>query len=187
MIAAKLQKLSGREKACFILAVVFILAYVGDQLVVSRVLSHFKNLSLETEKQKIYLEYNLDVLQHEVEVAAEYEKVKDRFGEVSASSKPTEALTGQIHELARQTGLTIVSCEQREPRRGEFCYEFSVELKQFKAETDQLLKFLYELRAAPGMLRVVKLSLAPASSVAGAQSKGVQGSMIVTKKMIPVR
>lgn len=181
MIAAKLQKLSGREKTSLIVALVFIFAAAIDQLVVSPVLAHFKELARDTDKQKVYLEYNLQVLQHEKDVSAEYQKVKDRFGEVTSPSKAIDEMKGQIHELARQTGVTVISSEHREPRRGEFCDEYGVELKQFKAGMSELLSFLYSLRAAPGMLRVVKLSLGPA----GAQAKGIQGSMIITKKMIP--
>jgi len=182
IIAEKLEKLSGREKACLVVAVVFILATGIGRFVASPVLAHFKELALDTEKQEAYLTYNMRVLQHEAEVASEYESLKGRFGEVSLPGKAKDELKGQIHELARQTGVTVISSEHREPQSGEFCDEYSVELKQFKAENDQLLAFLYALRDSPGMLRVTKLSLSPA----GAQVKGIAGSMIVTKMMIPV-
>ncbi len=181
MITAKLDKLSGREQALIAAAALSVLGYLMDLFVVGRVAGALKTVSQEIEQADLRLDVNKRVLLMERDAKDEFEKEKGKFTVAGAAARASEETRGQIHDLAVRTGVVVVSSEQREPVKGEFADEYAVEIKQFKADIDKLIDFLYELQAAPGMLRVVRLTVSPPPRGEG----GLEGAMLITKRMVP--
>ena len=173
-------KLSAREKAGFLVAGLFMLALVMDWAIVQPVLGKLKILNLKINMESIRLEYNLRIKDMEPDVEREYGEIS---GLINASISPDETineLKGEIDELARMNGIELGSIDHREPQKVPFCEkiceEYTVEIGRFEAKQSNLIKFLNNLKNKPGLLRVVKLSIAPSKS-----ADSVTGSMLITK------
>ena len=115
----------------------------------------------------------------EAETAREYEQVRQRVGVAASPAEATAEFKGAIDALARQTGISILKMDHRKPVEMAAVEEFCVDIGNFEGDIKNAVRFLQETRQAPGLLRVVKLSLVP-----GGSKDMVKGALSVTKLML---
>ena len=59
--------------------------------------------------------------------------------------------------------------------------EYIVEIGSFQAKMTDLVRFLHEIRMAPGLMSISKLTVTPEKDKRGS----VRGSVVITKIMLP--
>ena len=178
MILARLAKLNRREKIGLAVALVCVMGWLVDLVVVHAVASGFRRLDGEIAQAKQDLLSNLRVLREEKQVAADYESVRDSLGVMSTPNEDTDVFKGELEELARKTGLLLKSIDHKPPLTATSHAEYPVEIGNFEGSSAALLDFLGGLRALPGLVNVVRITLGP-----GTEQGTVKGSMLVTKAL----
>jgi len=179
LIFDKLAKLGPREKAGAAIALFCILAVLMDRLVVQAILRSYRRLDAAIVQEQKDLDYVNRVLQYEGRIMAEYEKAGSMVGEGGPAADVMDAMREAVDEVARKTGVQLLSTEQREPRSTPFFEEHVVE-SRFEAGMNDLLSFLHALRGSSAMLRVRQLILTP-DKTGGL----VKGSIVISKVVVP--
>ena len=161
MISDKLDRLSYRERVFLALALVFVICVAADRLAVQFIVDQFKSQEEQTEKQRSALKRNLRIAAGERLVADDYARIRSRLGQPASRAAAMDDLKGKIDEMARESGIVIVSMKDRDPRSTDAYEEYAIEIGRFESGTKELLAFLHRVRTFPGMMRVSKLAVAP--------------------------
>ena len=176
MILAKLNELRTREKILLVVGLVVVLGLVVDQFVVKAVMRYLDELDRDIRIVQEDLLYNLRVLNSREQVEPEYRNVRGLLVDRAPDAEQIDRMKGEIDEIARRTGLVIVSMEHRQPRVEPYCKEYVLDIGSFEGSMPAVLSFLDAVRNASGLTRVEDLNLAPAREL-----DEVNGSMTVTK------
>lgn len=176
MMMERLGRLGPRERAFLTVGSLIILALLADRFVARPVLRTFAGLRADAEQQAMLYRYNRDVLAGEESVRAAYAAAGRVLGRSGTRSEAIDSLKGQIDDLAAKCGIVVHSTDHREPE-GEGPYDqYDIDIKRFTADMRGLLTFLYEIQAAPGMLRVERMTLQPRR-----EEGRLEGSMLISK------
>jgi hypothetical protein len=179
MILEKLERLSHREKTGLSVALGLLFLAAADNFAARPIVRTLRSLDGQIEMARNNLAYNLGALRWEDETNRQYERV---HGLLTAADSPAEAIAdmkGQIDALARKNGLTIQKMDHREPKAADGYDEYVVQIGSFESDVRSAIRFMQDIWQAPGMPRIVKLSLVP-----GAGRDAVKGSMSITKVML---
>ena len=170
----------GRRIGAGVLAAVLlvaVLAVVGS-FAVRPIVSTIEALHTRIEAETRELAHSREELRQEGDLAREYEQTRQRVGVAASPAEAIAEFKGQIDALARQTGVAILKMDHRDPVDTDVTRELYVNVGTFEADFNNAIRFLDQIWQAPGVLRVVKLSLSP-----GGGRNMVKGSMLVTKLM----
>jgi len=178
MIFDKLDKLAFRERAFLVIAIVALLAVLGDRLVVQAFVDELRVVDVQYAAQQEELQYSRIVMEREQDVTAAYREVADLLDQSTAPAVDIDKMKGEIDDLARQSGLVLVSMKHREPRTERHYDVYAVDIGGFEGDMDNLLRFLNAVQHSekPGLLRVVNLTV-----TAGREEGTIRGSMTITK------
>jgi len=178
MIFDKLEKLGIRERAALVVAVVALLAVLGDRLVVQAFDDALEAVHTRHETQRKRLNYSRVVMERDEDVSAAYREVADLVDEGTAPAVDIDKMKGEIDDLARKSGLVLVSMKHREPRSERHYDVYAVDIGGFEGTMNNLLRFLNAVQRndAPGLLRVDNLSVTD-----GREEGTIRGSMTITK------
>ena len=180
MIGAKLlSKMGSREKMALGFAVIMLTAWMIDALVVSSFVRRFDRMDADVAVLEHKLEGDLTTLGMRDAVLADYAAIQGLLGKTKASQEAMTALQDEIDEMSRRNDLTVGSYRNKAPTTAGVYEEYRIQIDKLDGRMTDLLKFLYELRMSPGMLRVSRLDLSP-----GDARGDVTGSMVITKVMI---
>lgn len=181
MILSRLQRLGRREKIILVLAIVALVLWLLDFLVVRPLWGHIEALDDEIRGAQLTLDYHERALQRREKLDREYASVRDTIGETTTRAQDIERLTAQVDALARSTGVNIPSMGGISPPGDDDdpYTEYVVEVRSLECDLDSFLTFLYECPRQPGLLRVQTLSVAP-----NEDSGLLEGSIRVTKVML---
>jgi len=177
---AKLEKLSFREKAGLFASLAFLFVAAVDNFVARPILRTLHDLDERILRERTQVEVNRGSLRWEKETAQLFDRIRDQLGSAASPAEAIAAMKGQIDTLARQDGIAIQKLDHREPRPHPGWEEYTVDIGSFEADVRNVLRFLQDIWQAPGMLRVVRLSLAP-----GAGQDMAKGSMSITEIVPP--
>ena len=179
MIAERLQKLGARERQALMIAGLVLLLPALGFLVVSPVIDTAARLDGQMTLEKELIKYNRSVAMQDALVSEEYAEVAGVLQKGVAPAQAIDALKAAIDDLATGTGLMISSIEQREHQRTPIFDTHYVEIGGFEANVSDLVDFLHQLRALPGLPRVTHLALENVED-----AKRVRGSMRITKVIL---
>jgi hypothetical protein len=179
MIFAKLGKLGWREQAGLLIAVVCILGILLNAFVVRPTMRSLGELQTRVLAAKDVVETDLRILARESEIVPAHALVGDMVHVAESESAAINRMKSSVDELRRQYGLVFKSIDHRPPAEGAFVDEYFVDVGQFEATMDSLLRFLDGLNKAEGLFRVGMLRLRP-----GEKGRLVKGSMLITKAML---
>lgn len=180
MIFSKLEKLGLREKAFLVIGVLMLLVFLADRLVIQSVADRLAELKAATETEQKSLAYSETVIECEQDVEEIFQAVSGTLGEVTTQAADIDVMVGEIDDLARQSGLVLVSKKPREPRKEPHYDEYILDIGGFEGNMQSLLRFLNTVQRSPtpGLLRVVHLSVST-----GREENSIKGAMTVTKVM----
>ena len=131
MIFDKLEKLGIRERAALVVAVVALLAVLGDRLVVQAFDDALEAVHTRHETQRKRLNYSRVVMERDEDVSAAYREVADLVDEGTAPAVDIDKMKGEIDDLARKSGLVLVSMKHREPRSERHYDVYAVDIGGF--------------------------------------------------------
>jgi hypothetical protein len=179
MNLGKLDRLSGREKAALFVALLLVFAAATDNFAVRRIVNTLRGLDEQTDAARKTLAYRFEELRWEAAVAQRYAQIREQLGVAPSSAQAIADMKGQIDTLARQDAVSIQKMDHREPKPGEGFEEFTVDVGAFESDVKSMLRFIQDVRQAPGLMRIVSLDIKP-----GAGKDLVKGSMSISKLML---
>ncbi len=179
----RLARLGAGEKLGVACAVVFVMAMIGDGLVVRPIMAYSGRLDEVLQNENGRLAYNQRVLETRGAVTAAYRNASGTLNRATVADEDLGNVKREINELARQAGLSILSTRDREPEApgtSGGCILYTVEISKYNGTMRALLTFADRVQRTPGMLRVTRLQVAPESG-----TERIAGSMTLTKLMLP--
>ena len=179
MMLSFLSRLGASERFLLGVAGIVGLVLLADWLVATPMIARTRALEAELEQALGKLEYNRRVLQRQASVSAAHEQVGDLIGRAS-TDEAASIVTAEVDELAIRMGVELNRREAREPTRLSYCEEHIVDVGEFTAALPNLVSFLHALHETPGMLRVIRLKVAPEKGTGR-----LKGGMVVTKVVAP--
>ena len=180
MALLKLDKLGARERVGLGLALVCMLVLLVDRLVVGMVAGRIQAVAAQAAAESKELDYNRGVLKTQGPIAAEYARIEALLANELSDAEAIDKIKGQVDDLARASGVELISMEHRAPLPAEGYTEYVIEIRKFEAPMDHLLDFLHDVWQTPDMMRLRKLTIAP-----GADDTTVEGSAIISTILIP--
>ncbi|MDP6631388.1 MAG: hypothetical protein QGH42_02815 [Kiritimatiellia bacterium] len=180
MAFLKLDRLGARERWGLGVALVFVLVLMVDRLVVGMVADRVSAVEAQTASDSKELDYNRGVLRSKGPTEAEYVRIEGMLASEMSDSEAIDVIKGEIDDLARETGVDLVSMEHRSPEPSAGYTEYVIEIRKLEASMEGLLSFLHRIWEAPGMMRVRKVMIGP-----GAEDGRVEGTVVVSKILIP--
>ena len=181
MILDKISKLAPREKGFLAVGALCIAIFLLDRLVVRSVVKNFKQLDMDIEKAAKVLDYHKQVMNEQDKVTGIYNEISTKLGEVTSFAEEIDKMNMEIDNMARATGVDCPSIGPRDSRPSGLSYEeFFVEIENFQATIEDLLRFLHDVHTFPGMMRVSRLTISPDNR----DKDKVKGSMLITKVMM---
>ena len=166
MILSKLDKLGNRDKILLVVAILLLVAALGDNFVVRTVARELKTLGGAIGSAKKALAYNDTVILSEDEVEAVFEGLSGKLGRITTADADLDIMKGEIDDFAREWPHYT---------------EYMVDIGGFEGAEGSLIKFLSAVQRSkiPGLMRVTHLAVS-----AGRQERTIRGSMVLSKVMI---
>jgi len=161
MILDRIDKLGRREQVMLLVALVVFGAFLVDGMVVKALTRQLRRMDADIAASASRLRYNRTVLASTDEVRREFEKTRGLLGSAASASAAGDALKGEIDEIARKTGVLLVSMDQKETRRVGTCEEMVVDITRCEGDMASVLAFLCDMRGATVALNVDRLGLSP--------------------------
>jgi len=176
MAGFNIEKLDAREKWGLVAAACLVAVLLVDRLVIATVSKRLDALDREIAGREEELHRCRAFVRAGPEVEAAFAALgKDLVGDASSAERVDE-IKGRLDDLARETGVMLVSMEHRAPVEKDAYVEYVIDIGKFETTNEGLLRFLDGIQAAPGLLRVRKLALKP-----GAQPGTVEGTAEITR------
>ena len=180
MALLKLDKLGARERWGLGIALVVVLVLLVDRLVVDMVANRIQSVRAQAVAEAKELDYNRRVLQTRGPIEAEYGRIEGLLASGLSDSEAIDEIKGEIDDLARETGVSLVSMEHRAPSGDTAGYrEYVIEVRKFEGSMQSLLAFLHKVWETPGMMRARKVTVTP-----GSEEGMLQGSAVISKLLI---
>lgn len=183
MILDKLKDLKTKEKIALAVGLFFVFAWLVDLLVVRAISRAMVRYEQETRQARATLAYGDAVLAAKDQVVALHAKIADMLPKPASAAQAQDEMKGQVDALLAKAGIEFKSLEDRAPVKNPHHIEYFVEVGGIDTGMANLVKLLEELhqaRTSAGMMRVVKLNLAP-----GKGNLKVKGSLTLSKAMLP--
>lgn len=161
MILDRMNKLGKREKVMLLAALLIFGAFLVDGMIVRALSRRLRQLDDGIAAAIVRLRYNRTVLVSTDEIRREFETTRGLLGAAASSAAAGDALKGEVDEIARKTGVLLVSMDQKETRRVGACEEMVVDITRCEGDMADILAFLCEMRSATVALNVDRLGLSP--------------------------
>jgi Tfp pilus assembly protein PilO len=174
----RIRELPLRARIGLIIACLAVTAFLIVRVVVSPVLERAVALDHEIEELSTQVAHNRRVMGSAAAVDNSYAVVADMLGASGPAAETVEQLKADLDEMAARSGVGLKSMRDFEPVESEYLVTYQIEISEFAAKIADLLRFFQSVQAAPGMLRIEKLSIANNDT-----DQIVQGSFLVTKVM----
>ena len=179
-MALKLKNLKPREKIMLAAAAAAVFCLICERTLVQWwFLNRWHDMGKAISVEQENLDFSTVILNMKDEVTAKYAEIEGSLSSIASTSEQIVDMKGEIDDMARSSGLIIGAMADKETKNEEFFDKYYVDIAKFEASIDSLLKFLYEIRISPGMLKVEKLSVTPDKN-----QKIFKGSMVITKVMV---
>ena len=180
MIASSLAKLSARERAIVVVALLVVLAAASDWFVFRPVRLRFVQQNQDVQQEETRMRRGQQALARRTPIESEYRKYSAFIHKRSSPSEENAAMLNEIESLASRSQVTLTGNKANKPRepRPEDVYEEYVVEVEVEASLPAFVSFLYALQGSPQLLRVRKMDVAPKSRE---QSSVVKATLAITK------
>jgi hypothetical protein len=176
----KLKNMGPREKLLASMVVATILLPLIGTLVVVPANKRYRVLDAAILVAEAQRNENGSFLQKKLATEQQYDAIRGHLAKATIAAEDIDEVKGEIDDLATRTHVSYGTMSHREPvAMNEFCDEYIVEIGKFKTDMQNLLVFLREIRATPGMLRVAGVRIKPVKG-----ESTVTGSILISKVMI---
>lgn len=172
-----LAKLTKRERAIlYTLTAIIVLSLIYNFLI-EPLIKRWNKVNQGINLVKVRLQKSLSIIKKKDRIDKEYavyaEKLKPRG---SDEQEMTRVLDG-LEKLASNSNLRIVNIKPKPPQDKAFYKRFMVGLET-ESDMRSLMKFIYDVKNSPLLLKVDRLNLNTKSSQAGIV---IRASMVISK------
>jgi hypothetical protein len=179
MIAARLSKLTKRERTGLLIVAAIALVAAIHFLVWRPLAGAFARYDEEIEKLGSKVARNLKILTPASTnaVLSDYRKYGECIRKRASTAEENSGMLTEIESLASQSGVALAATKPREPRIEDYYEEYAVEI-DVESTPKELVRFLYGLEQSTQLLRAQRLTL---DAKAGGDAGRIKGGLMVTK------
>lgn len=161
-----LAKLTRREKAIlYALAAIIILSLIYNFLI-EPLFNRWNKIDQEIELAKIRLQKSLSIIKEKDRIDQEYAVYAVRLKPKGSDEQEMTYILDNIEKLTRSSNLKIANIKPQPPQDEVFYKRFMVRLET-ESDMHSLMRFIYELKNSPLLLKIDRLSLNTKSSQTG--------------------
>lgn len=175
---AKLSQLPLRERLGLLISIAFVVSLLTDAFVIKPALHYIDDLDAQISARQSEIRESRGVIQYADSVEQQYSMVKDLLGVTGPESETIEAFKNELDELAIRHGVQLRSMRHLSPDETDYLLTYIVEVGDYEAEMASLLRFLYAVNEAPGLMRIRSMSIESRST-----DSVVSGTLSVTRVM----
>jgi Tfp pilus assembly protein PilO len=111
------------------------------------------------------------------EIDKEYAKYEAQLRSRGSDEQEMTYILNGLERIARNARIKIVNIKPKPPQEKEFYRSYLVEIET-ESDMHSLMKFIFDVKNSPLLLRIDKLSLSSKSSRTGAV---IRASMLISK------
>lgn len=175
-----LEKLTSREKTILYILVAVVAAALSYGLLLEPAFKRWHSLDSQILLLKAKLQKALSLIKDKESIDSEYMRYAQRLRSSGGDDHEVTYMLNTLESIARASGVKIVNMQPKPLRDRDFYKEFSVELDA-ESNMQSLMKFIYDIRNSPILLKVDRLRL---NAKRGKAQVIIRSSMFVTRIVI---
>lgn len=169
-----LARLTKRERAIlYALAAITVLSLIYNFLI-DPLFKHWNEVNQEIELAKIRLQKFLSIIKEKDRIDKEYAVYAERLKLKGSDEQEMTYILDGIEKLARNSNLKIANIKPKPPQDEVFYKRFMVGLET-ESDMHSLMKFIYDVKNSPLLLKIDRLNL---------NTKSSQGGVIIRASMV---
>ena len=172
-----LSKFSQRERVILYTLVLIISAGLLYGFLIEPQVTRWNNVSLRIVQTKLKLQKSLSLIKKRSEIESEYNKYANKLQLKGSNEKEIASILNELEVIARNSGVGIVSIRPKPVRDKRYYRQFVIEIES-ESSMHSLMKFIYETKNSPQLIKIDKLNLNTKSSQQGTI---IRSSMVISK------
>lgn len=153
-----LDNLAKKEKIGVILAIIIVCFALVDRLVVNPINNRIKLIGQDIKVNEKELSLGMRNLSQKEIIQKQYFQNVSNLQNSGSDEETIAGMLSRIEGLARITNVSLVDIKPQSTQKIDFYKQYNVEIT-IEATMEDIVRFIYQLNAAPELLRVEKLRL----------------------------
>jgi len=175
-----LKQLSQREKRILISVIAVTILGLCYNFLVEPLFTRWSNANNRIELTKVKLKKSLSLIKEKQKVDAQYLTYEQKLKSRGSDEQDITLILDEIEKVASRSSLNITSMRPKPPNQKDYYSKFTVEIET-ESNMDSLMKFIYQIKNSPQMLKMERLNLNTRSSQQGVM---IRASMVISKLVI---
>ena len=172
-----LKRLSKREKRILVSVIVVTIIGLSYNFLIEPLFARWMKTNRKIEVIKIKLKKSLLLIKEKQKVDAEYSIYEQKLKSKGSNEQDITLILDEIEKVATGSGLRITSMRPKPPDHKDYYSRFTVEIET-ESDMNSLMKFIYDIKNSPQVLKIEKLNLNTRSSQQGV---AIRASMLISK------
>ena len=172
-----LKKLSQRERIIVYILAAIILCALLYNFLIEPLAKKWINLNSEINRTNVKLRKSISLLKDKADIDKEYAQYAEKLKPKESDEQELTSILNELEVLARRSNLKIVSMRPK-PAKDEGYYRIFVVDIETESDMGSLMKFIYDIKNSPQLLKVNRLNLNTKSSQQGTL---IRASMIISR------
>lgn len=161
-----LTKMTARERAILYASTAIIALSLIYNFLIEPLIKRWNEVNQEINLVKVRLQQSLSTIKDKDRIDKEYAVYAERLKPRGSDEQEMTYILDGIEKLARNSNLKIVNIKPKPPQDKKFYKQFMVGLET-ESDMRSLMKFIYDVKNSPLLLKVDRLNLNTKSSQAG--------------------
>jgi len=175
-----LNKLSKREKKILYAVIALVTLVLIYNFLVDPLINQWSSVNRQIKLTKIKLQKSLSAIKKKAEVDKEYAVYASKMQSKGSDEQDITQILNELETLARKSQAKITSMRPKPSKDKGYYKRFVVEIETESA-MQSLMKFIYDVKNSPQLLKVSRLNLNTKSSQEGTL---IRSSMVISKVVI---
>jgi len=176
-----IKRLTKREQKIFIVTLVLILGYIGNNLLVKPLKEKILSLDQAIVAEEIRLKKNQRIIGQAKALSEDYNAYLNNFKQSKTNEQVMSSILSEIEEVAGELELRISDLKPKRVKRGEYYNRFSVSLT-IDSDFVDIIHFLYILQKQPHLFDVEEVRFDKGSR---RRSSTMKTQLVLGKMLIP--
>lgn len=172
-----LKQLSKREKRILVSVIVLTIAGLCYNFLVEPLFTRWRSTDSRIELIKVRLKKSLLLIKEKQKVDVEYSTYEQKLKSKGSNEQDISLILDEIEKIASGSGLNITSMRPKPPNQKDYYSKFTVEIET-ESDMSSLMRFIYNIKNSPQILKIEKLNLNTRSS---RQGVAIRASMLISK------
>ncbi|NQT95817.1 MAG: type 4a pilus biogenesis protein PilO [Candidatus Omnitrophica bacterium] len=175
-----LNKLSPREKNILYVVIGVVIIALSYNFLIGPLINQWNSINRNIKLSKIKLQKSLSVIKKKPEIDKEYATYAARMKSKGSDEQDITQILNELETLSRKANLKITSMRPKPSKDKGYYKRFVVEIET-ESPMQSLMKFIYDVKNSPQLLKVDRLNLSTKSSQEGTL---IRSSMVISKVVI---